>query len=127
MEKWTALLAAAALAACSQTAEPAAEAEEPAPAITPGTYDFSFDSDGTVNRAVLEADGTYTTFQPDGNQIARGSWTSIGQRTCFDPEGDNPQVCYTDEVPGDDGRFSATSDDGRTIYVTPVAEEVPAE
>ena len=125
MKSWIALVSVAALAACSQTepstgADPT-EAATPLPAITPGLYDFT-NVEGANNRAELKTDGRYTTYGEDGAVLTGGSWTNTGRRSCFDPDGDTPEVCYNASPPAEDGSFIGTNDAGATITVRPVAD-----
>lgn len=132
MKKLFALASIAALAACSQAGAP--EAEEPAAvetprvAVTPGLYE-TMNAEGTIGGAELMEDGSYRTFDIDGVDTGNGTWTNVGKRSCFDPAGDDPEICYTGSDPDEDGRFDGTSDGGVVITVRPVADasEIGAE
>lgn len=139
MKKFVLLAAAcAAAAACSQTAEePAPPAEttaaEPTTAaadqgVTPGTYDVKM-ADGSVATTTINADGSYVDTGPEGEQV-RGAYARKDGRDCFDPAGDDPEMCWTVGETAADGSFTATSADGETtVTVTPqaAAEPVAAE
>ncbi|GAA4038954.1 hypothetical protein [Parerythrobacter jejuensis] len=130
MKKLIAIASLAALGACSQS-EPSTGADPtevvvPQPSVTAGTYEAT-NAEGAVNRAVLAEDGTYATYGADGSATGSGSWTNVGRRTCFDPEGDTTEVCYTDGTPAEDGTFTATSDDGNVISVRPVEGDIATE
>lgn len=126
MKKLVALASVAALAACSQSETPAAEdpvaVETPRVAITPGFYE-TMNSEGTIGGAELMQDGSYRTFDRAGADTGNGTWTNVGKRTCFDPSGDDPEICYTGGEPDEDGRFDASSDGGIMITVRPVEDE----
>ena len=125
-------LLAGALAACNNAAEEAdtAEAEadtaaaEAAPTAemvtangsAPGTYEVTA-ADGTKTQSLLNADGTYTDTDADGTVTATGTWSVVDGKTCFDEEGDEPAVCYTETAPGADGTFTATPDEGEAVTV----------
>lgn len=138
MKKFVLLAAACTIAACSQTAEePAAPAEttsaEPTTAaadqgVTPGTYDVKM-ADGSVATTTINADGSYVDTGPEGEQV-RGAYARKDGRDCFDPAGDDPEMCWTVGETAADGSFTATSADGETtVTVTPqaAAEPVAAE
>ena len=42
-------------------------------------------------------------------------------KTCFDPEGVEAAMCYTETAPAGDGSFTATPDEGEPVTVKPVA------
>ena len=132
MKKLILLAGIAALAACTGK-EPAAEetaaAEAPAAAVaaapavtaTPGSYDVT-GPDGTKLVATLMADGTYVDRDEAGKVLEKGKWAVKDGKTCFDDEGDKPEVCYTDSAPAADGSFTATEADGKVTQVKPHAK-----
>ena len=132
MKKLILLAGIAALAACTSK-EPAAEdtaaAEAPAAAVaaaaaaapTPGSYDVT-GPDGTKLVATLMADGTYVDRDEAGKVLEKGKWAAKDGKTCFDDEGDKPEVCYTDSAPAADGSFTATEADGKVTQVKPHAK-----
>lgn len=117
------------LAACQP--EPAAEpvveeAAEAAPVTvangTPvGTFAVT-NADGTAGTTVINADGTYTDTDSEGNLVAEGTWAVVEGKTCFTPttEGQDP-MCYTESAPAEDGSFTATPDEGDPVTVRPAA------
>ena len=132
MKKLILLAGIAALAACSGK-EPAAEetaaAEAPAAEVatapgvtaTPGSYDVT-GPDGTKLVATLMADGTYVNRDAAGKVLAKGTWATKDGKSCFDAEGDEAEVCYTDSAPAADGSFTATEADGKVTQVKPHAK-----
>jgi len=128
MKKIVLLAALSILAACSQkteekkevAAEAAAEAA-PAPAsdsgTQPGTYDVKM-ADGSMATTTINADGTYVDTDPKGKQV-KGLYATHDGKDCFDPEGDEPGMCWAVTKPGADGSFTATADDGTVVTVTP--------
>ncbi|KUO54754.1 MAG: hypothetical protein APF82_07225 [Sphingomonadales bacterium BRH_c42] len=117
------------LAACQP--EPAAEpvveeAAEAAPVTvangTPvGTFAVT-NADGTAGTTVINADGTYTDTDSEGNLVAEGTWAVVEGKTCFTPttEGQTA-MCYTESAPAEDGSFTATPDEGDPVTVRPAA------
>lgn len=109
------------LAACDQAAE---ESDDVATTDTPaatetvaadssaGTYEYTFEGKQTVS--TLMTDGMYSDTQ-DGKVVEQGKWADKDGKVCFDPDGDNPEVCWTTTEPDADGVFTATSDDGKTV------------
>ncbi len=120
------LAAIATLAACGERAEetPAAAettAAEAAPTMTAaevaGTYDAKY-PDGTAHVVEIAPDGAYT--DTDANGVAtKGMWAWKDDKSCFDPDGDAPAVCWTDDKPDANGVFTATAPDGTVVTVTP--------
>jgi hypothetical protein len=130
MKKLVLIAAVAALSACSQKADEdatdTAAVETPAPAetmaadtVAPGTYDVKM-ADGTMGSTVINADGTYTDTDADGKTVS-GTFARKDGKDCFDPEGDEPEQCWTTTTPAADGSFTATAPDGTTVTVTPHA------
>lgn len=128
MKKLVLLAAIAALSACSQKAEEsketaAAPAEAAAPAAAadsataPGTYDVKM-ADGTMGTTTINADGTYVDTDAKGKEI-KGQFAVHDGKDCFDPEGDEPGMCWSLTKPEADGSFIATADDGTKVTVTP--------
>lgn len=76
-----------------------------------GTYEIT-ESDGTVTRQEVNADGTYVDRDLDGNETERGTWRQSGDQLCYDAEGDAAEVCWIGGAPGADGSFEATTPDG---------------
>jgi hypothetical protein len=126
-----------ALGACQS--EPA---EEPAPVETeeasapvtangsaPGVYESTL-PDGTVSVATLNADGTFTLVNAEGETFDEGTWAVTDGKTCFTSSGEEGGVtCYTESAPAEDGSFTATPDEGdpEMIKPLPAEEEAPAE
>lgn len=117
------------LIACSgqQTEEPVVEETAAAPeelAVTtangtePGKYDVTWE-DGTTSVMETRADGTYTATAADGTVI-NGTWVVTDGKSCFTPEGEDG-VCWAEGEAGEGGSFTATSDEGVTVTVTPQA------
>lgn len=113
------------LIACSgqQAEEPVVEetaaVEEPvvtANGTEPGEYDVTWE-DGTASVMETRADGTYTATAADGTMI-NGTWVVTDGKSCFTPEGEDG-VCWTEGAAGEGGSFTATSDEGVTVTVTP--------
>jgi len=128
MKKLVLIAALAALSACSQKAEEsketaAAPAETTAPAATadsgtaPGTYDVKM-ADGTMATSTINADGTYVDTDPKGKAV-KGQFAHHDGKDCFDPDGDEPGMCWSASKPAADGSFTATADDGTVVTVTP--------
>ncbi|GGD93181.1 hypothetical protein GCM10011515_11200 [Tsuneonella deserti] len=121
------MAAVAALSACSQKADEAPAATdttmaeaEPAAGVTTGTYDVKM-ADGTMAKTVINADGTYVDTDKDGKET-RGAYVRKDGKDCFDPEGADPEVCWSVTAPGADGGFTATMPDGKTtVTVTPAS------
>lgn len=88
----------------------------------PGDYNM-FNGDEQVGRAKLSADGSYQTLNPDGSVMAQGTWSVVNGKTCFRPEeyAQEP-MCWSEDAPGEDGSFSATSDDGNVLTVRPASD-----
>lgn len=125
------------LTACGQQAAEAPAPEEAAPAAEAaalatangaptGTYTVA-SADGTVlGTSTIKDDGTYSDTAPDGKSM-EGTWAVVEGKTCFTlkEEGAKPE-CWTENAPAADGSFTATSDTGETVKVTPVAAAAPA-
>lgn len=133
MRKFVLLAAPLALAACAQEAEveeaPAAEEAEVAAVttangtVTPMTGEVA-NADGPQGLSTLNADGTYQDLDAEGATVAEGTWAVVDGKTCFTPttEGADGE-CWTESEPAEDGSFTATSDEGAEVTVTPVAAE----
>ena len=76
-----------------------------------GTYEMTME-DGTVVRQQVNADGTYVETDLQGTELERGTWRQEGSQLCYDPQGAEPEECWTGGTPGADGTFEATSGDG---------------
>lgn len=135
MRKLIFLAAPLALAGCAQEAEvedaDAGEAEVVAVTtangtVTPLTGEVS-NADGPQGISTLNADGTYQDLDAEGGVTAEGTWEVVDGKTCFTPstEGVDSQ-CWTESEPGENGSFTATSDAGEVVTVTPVAAEEEA-
>jgi hypothetical protein len=135
MRRLAFLIAPLVLASCSneQTEgtpvnEPASFESEAASMVTangskPGAYEVT-DSDGTVSRTVLNADGTYTDTAADGSVVAEGTWTVTDGKTCFAPSTEGVEaMCFTETAPATDGSFTATPDNGEPVTVRPLVSE----
>ena len=123
------LSAALALAACGQNAETTTDAT-PSPTDTivapatqaatgsmAGKYEVTM-ADGSVMTETINTDGTYVDIVA-GKEV-RGRWRMDGARSCFDPDGDDPERCYTSDAPGADGSFVVTGPDGAKATVRKV-------
>ncbi|GGJ52570.1 hypothetical protein CDQ92_15030 [Sphingopyxis bauzanensis] len=127
MKKLVLLAAVAALSACSQQAEEAKEtaapAETTAPAVAassgtqPGEYEVKM-ADGTIASTTINADGTYVDTDPKGKAI-NGKIAFKDGKDCFDPDGDEAEVCWSLSPTAANGSFTATAPDGTTVTVTP--------
>ncbi len=119
----------AVLAACSGGGGDAPEAEETpvvaeasGPAVAngspPGTY-IVITADGAENTSVINADGTFADTAPNGS-MTTGTWAVVDGRTCFtmDADGAAPE-CWTETAPGEDGSFTAVSDEGVSVTIKP--------
>lgn len=129
MKKLILLAAVASLAACADndadeavvTGEPMAEAAPAAPVADPalanaaGTYEMTA-PDGTVMMRNVNADGTYTT-QVDGTAAETGMVRLDGEAMCYDPEGPDPESCWTAGEVAADGSFAVTDAVGGTMTV----------
>ena len=128
----TLILAAAAtltLAACDKKAEEVPAAADTAMAeatpmadagVAPGTYDVK-DADGTMSKTVINADGTYVDTDKDGKEM-KGTYARKDGKDCFDPDGDEAEMCWTSGPADAAGVFTSTSADGKmTVTVTPAA------
>ena len=117
-----------ALAACSQAEEPAPVEEEEvveAPAAIDGgplagSYN-TVDADGQSAIWELAEDGTFT-LTAEGVDPVTGTYTNSsgedGDTFCADPDGDEAgKTCWAISVPGEDGSWTATADDGSVLTV----------
>lgn len=130
MKKLLVLTTALALAACNQrtetSVEPTATDTAMAPATTAaqaptgdmaGKYEVTM-ADGKVMTETINADGTYVDLM-DGKET-RGRWRMEGTKSCFDPDGDAVEVCYTAAPPAADGSFVVTAPDGTKTTIRKV-------
>lgn len=132
MKKLIALAAIATLAACGERAEEAPAPVETTAAAAPemtaadiaGTYDAKY-PDGTTHVVVINPDGSFTDTDGEGVET-KGMWASKDGKSCFDPEGDAPEACWTDGEPDANGVFTATAPDGTVVTVTPRAAPAAA-
>lgn len=129
MKKFILIAGIALLTACSEKQEaaaPEAAASDAMPmdagaspavaAATPGVYDVTR-PDGTKLVSTLGADGTY---QRDfGDKVEKGTWVSRGDQSCFDPEGDTAETCYTRSPVAPDGSWQSTDPKGAVSKVVP--------
>jgi len=119
MNKLTLILATCVLAACKQTAPAPAPTESaaPTPAATATTADMSgtydFDYQGKPRVSVIKPDGTYEDTE-DGKVVESGTWAMKDGKVCFDDKKD-PELCWITTEPDADGKFTATSVDGKTV------------
>ena len=128
MKKLVIVSALVTLAACSQQAEKAAEAETApveaavtAPADSAslvGDYEVKM-ADGKMAKTTINADGTYVDTGADGKQV-KGKFAQKDGKECFDPDGDEAEACWTSTKPAADGSFTSTNPKGETVTVTPV-------
>ena len=75
-------------------------------------------ADGKMGKSTINVDGTYVDTGPDGKQI-KGKFAQKDGKDCFDPDGDEAEVCWTAGKPAADGSFTATDPKGVTVTVTP--------
>lgn len=133
MRKLFLLAAPLALAACTQEANveeadtgEAAEAAVVTTAngtVTPMRGEVSGDG-GPQGISTLNADGTYQDLDAEGGLVAEGTWAVVEGKTCFTPTTEGAEAqCWTEGEPAEDGSFTATSDGGEEVTVTPVAAE----
>lgn len=134
MRKLVLFAAPLALVACAQEAEveePAVEevAEAEAAMTTangtavPLSAEVS-NADGPQGMSTLNADGTYQDLGADGEVVAEGTWEVVDGKTCFTSSDEGSEaVCWTEGAPNEDGSFTATSDAGEEVTVTPMAAE----
>lgn len=122
MKKLIALAAVAALAACGERAEEAAPADTATTEATTaaagmgddptGSYTVKM-ADGRTGTTVINADGTYVDTDDKGKET-RGTFARRDGKDCFDPEGDDPEECWSVGAANADGSFTATAPDGKT-------------
>lgn len=84
-----------------------------------GTYDAATADGKTKMHVVIAADGGYKATTNGGLPVA-GIVKMVGTKTCFDPSGPKPAVCYTDSPVAADGSFTTTADDGTAMMVKKV-------
>jgi len=79
-------------------------------------------ADGPQGRSTLNADGTYEDLDADGGTVAKGTWAVVDGKTCFTPAAEGSETtCWTESEPAEDGSFTATSDAGEEVTVTPIS------
>ena len=128
MKKLVLIATIAALSACSQKTEESKEtAAAPAETVgsaaaadsgtAPGVYDVKM-ADGTMAVTTINADGSYADTDAKG-KIVKGRFARKDGKDCFDPDGDEAEVCWTVSTPGPDGSFSARAPDGTAVTVSP--------
>jgi hypothetical protein len=102
------------------TAAPAEVATAPAPPLTPtpGNYDVTSTEGKPISKVTINADGTYREVPVKGLPEA-GIVKITNGKTCFDPSGKKGPECWTESEKAADGSFTATSDSGSTVKVTP--------
>ncbi len=123
--------AVAVLAGCSEPApEPTptqtATAPEPVAAegVAAGTYEFT-GADGETGTTTINADGTYSVVMFDGTESG-GTYARRNGMDCFDPDGDETELCWSVGEPAADGSFTSTSTEGETVTVRPQAAAAAA-
>lgn len=79
-----------------------------------GTYEMQM-ADGTTVRQSLNPDGTYAYSDMQGSQTEGGMWRQNGAQLCLDPQGAEPETCYTGGQPGADGTFALTDAQGNQV------------
>lgn len=79
-----------------------------------GTYEMKM-ADGTTVRQQLNTDGSYSYSDMEGNQIEGGIWREQGTQLCLDPQGADPETCYTGGQPASDGSFAMMDAQGDQI------------
>ncbi|WFL77159.1 hypothetical protein P7228_14370 [Altererythrobacter arenosus] len=133
MKQWLGLASVLVLAACSQAEAPEPEdniadkeSVESVVAGGSGVYEVATE-DGRVAQTVMRDDGTYTDTDPDGNVTETGTYKTDGDRTCFDPEGDDAEYCFTNGPLAEDGTFSTTRDGEAEPITVKRVGDVPAE
>ena len=78
------------------------------------------DYNGSATLTLTTTDGTFSDTDPAG-VATTGTFALKDGKTCFDPEGDAPEACWTDGEPDAAGVFTATAPDGTVVTVTPRA------
>ncbi|MDX1704109.1 MAG: hypothetical protein R3235_07445 [Altererythrobacter ishigakiensis] len=135
MRKLMIIAAPLALMACAEQATDVEEEvveTEPAGMTTangtaPGTYAVSND-EGPAGTSVLNGDGTYQDLAADGSVADEGTWEVVDGKTCFTSNEDGAEaLCWTESEPAEDGSFTATSDAGETVTVSPAVVEAEGE
>jgi hypothetical protein len=102
------------------TAAPAevATASSAPPMPTPGDYVVTSTEGKPISKVTINADGTYREVPVRGLPVA-GIVKVTNGKTCFAPSGKNGPECWTESEKAADGSFTATSDSGATVKVTP--------
>ena len=122
MKLFAIVLAATALAACSNKAPEPAPSDTAPVKISAGTYNVT-QPDGSRMFTMLNANGTYTD-SVNGEVTESGAWEGKDDgSTCFTPaEGSTAKArCYTSGPAAADGSFTATPDSGDPVKVRKIA------
>ncbi|MEZ5743872.1 MAG: hypothetical protein R3D89_09115 [Sphingomonadaceae bacterium] len=78
-------------------------------------------ADGSKSTVTISADGAYEMQPAEG--LAEAGIASVADgKLCFDPSGDAGATCWTASAPGEDGSYTATSDGGDTVTISPQAD-----
>ncbi|GMN01771.1 hypothetical protein [Erythrobacter sp. MTPC3] len=81
-------------------------------------------ADGPQGMSRVNADGTFQDMDADGGIVAEGTWAVVDGKTCFTPSTEGVDgACWTESEPAEDGSFTAVSDTGEEVTVTPMAGE----
>ncbi|MBS0478683.1 MAG: hypothetical protein JSR79_05220 [Proteobacteria bacterium] len=75
----------------------------------PGTYTVA-DAKGAKSDVTINSDGTYASVDAAGKKET-GTFVMKGGKGCFTANGSG-EMCYTNSVPGADGSWTGTGDDG---------------
>jgi hypothetical protein len=118
--------AAIALGACQKAEAPPTEEAAPTAAaaptsqVQPGTFEATM-KDGSKETTVIAEDGTYVDKDASGKVLRTGKWAITDGKTCFDPDGDEAAMCFTDSAVGPDGTFTSTPDKGDPVMVKKIS------
>lgn len=81
-----------------------------------GTYDYTYE--GKARTSEMKADGSYQDTE-GGKVVESGTWSAKNGETCFQDEKNDPEQCWTTTKPDANGKFTATSTDGKiTLNLT---------
>lgn len=80
-------------------------------------------ADGTTGTSLLNADGTSQSMDAEGNVVEESTWAVVDGKTCFTSMGEAGEEveCWTESEPDETGTFTATSDAGEVVTVSPAA------